>query len=192
MSSKTKRRTAAENRLEAYRHPLRSAILQILANRAATPSEMARELEEDLSLVSHHTKKLVELECAELVYERKTVSSVEHVYRATDRHLVEVGDWDAVLECGPELGEFLVGEFMQAIIDDFVIAANAEVGQDEDFHITRTPISVDAEGLREALDAFEQLRTEIEQIQQRALARGGADLRLSSSLALFRLSPPSR
>jgi DNA-binding transcriptional ArsR family regulator len=190
MSSTIKRRTAAEGRLEAVRHPLRSAILQVLTNRAASPSEMAKELAADLPSVSHHTKRLVELGCAELAYERKTGSSVEHVYRATERHLVELGDWNAVIESGPEFAEFLVGEYMQAIVNDFALAADAEVGQDEDFHISRTPVSVDAQGLDEAMEIFERAFAEMADVHRRALERGNATIRMSSSLALFRLTPP--
>lgn len=189
-NSEIKRRTAAENRLEAVGHPLRSAILQILCNRAASPSEMAKELDEDLPSVSHHTKRLVKLGCAELAYERKAGSSVEHVYRATERHLVELGDWNEVIECGPEFAEFLVGEYMQAIVSDFTAAVEARVGQDEGFHITRTPMSVDEQGRQEGVAIFERAFKEMQEVHERALARGNATIRMSSSLAYFRLTPP--
>ncbi len=192
MTSSTKRRNAAEARMEAVRHPLRSAILKILTERAASPSEMARELSEDLSSVSHHTKKLVKLGCAELAYERKAGSSVEHIYRATERHLVEMGDWNAVIETSPEFAEFLIGEYMQAIVDDFVAAAPAGVGQDEDWHITRTAMSLDSQGVEEAIEIYERVFNEMNEVHARATERGQANLRFSSSLAFFRLTPRAR
>lgn len=70
-------------------HPLRAAILRILAERAASPAEMARELRAELSNVSYHTKQLVQFECAELVGTRPVRGALEHVYRATEHHLVD-------------------------------------------------------------------------------------------------------
>ena len=67
MSTKTQRRKATKNRIKAMSHPLRGEILRILTERTSSPAEMARELDEELSNVSYHTKQLVEFECAELV-----------------------------------------------------------------------------------------------------------------------------
>lgn len=83
-------RRAGENRIRAISHPLRAAILRILAERTASPAEMARELGEELSNVSYHAKQLVQLECAELVGMRQARGAVEHFYRATERHLIDV------------------------------------------------------------------------------------------------------
>lgn len=82
-------RKASENRIRAISHPLRAAILRILAERTASPAEMARELGAELSNVSYHAKQLVQLECAELVGMRQARGAVEHFYRATERHLFD-------------------------------------------------------------------------------------------------------
>lgn len=74
-------------------HPLRAAILRILAERTASPAEMARELGAELSNVSYHAKQLVHLECAELAGTRPGPGAVEHFYRATERHLIEIEEW---------------------------------------------------------------------------------------------------
>ena len=42
MSTKTESRKAAENRIRAMSHPLRAAVLRILAERTASPAEMTR------------------------------------------------------------------------------------------------------------------------------------------------------
>jgi hypothetical protein len=177
----------AEKRLEAMRHPLRAAVLRILDERAASPVEMARELKQlDVSGVSYHTKRLVELDCAELVYERKVRGAVEHVYRGTERHLLDLEQWQELVEANPEIADHLVGEFMQLIIDDFGLGLEAKVGRDENFHITRTPMVLDLEGLQEGVKAYERFRLEMLEVQDRALARGGRNFPVSSSLALFR------
>jgi DNA-binding transcriptional ArsR family regulator len=88
----TKGRGASENRIRAISHPLRAAILRILAERTASPAEMARELGEELSNVSYHAKQLVRLECAELVAMGYARGAVEHFYRAAERHLFDSED----------------------------------------------------------------------------------------------------
>ena len=82
-------RQGSENRIRAMSHPTRAAILRILAERTASPVEMARELEEELSNVSYHAKQLVHFECAELVGIRPVRGALEHFYRATERHLID-------------------------------------------------------------------------------------------------------
>src|SRR3954454_2115528 len=102
MSTKIERQKAAQNRIKAMNHPLRAALLRILVERTSSPAEMAREMDEDLSNVSYHTKQLVELECAELVATRPVRGALEHFYRATERHLLYMDEWE---ELDPLMGE---------------------------------------------------------------------------------------
>lgn len=89
MPTKAELHQAAENRIKAMSHPMRAAILRILAERTASPAEMARELREELSNVSYHAKQLVKFECAELVETRVVRGALEHFYRATEQPLIE-------------------------------------------------------------------------------------------------------
>ncbi|HKO39498.1 MAG TPA: helix-turn-helix domain-containing protein [Solirubrobacterales bacterium] len=194
MSTKTQRRKATENRIKAMSHPLRASILRILADRTASPAEMARELDEELSNVSYHTKQLVEFECAELVSTRPVRGALEHFYRATERHLLVMEEWE---ELDPVMKEDLVCEFMQKILDDFVVSARAGIiGTDENFHLTRTPIVLDGEGMREALEAHERARLEILEIEARSAARmvesGEEGSHASTSQGLFKMPSPKR
>ena len=86
---------------------------------------MARELDEELSNVSYHTKQLVEFECAELVSTRPVRGALEHFYRATERHLIDTEEW----------------------------------------------LTLDEQGLQEALEAHERTRLEILEIEARSTAR---------------------
>jgi DNA-binding transcriptional ArsR family regulator len=192
MSTKTQRRKATENRIKAMSHPLRASILRILLERTTSPAEMARELDEELSNVSYHTKQLVEFDCAELVSTRPVRGALEHFYRATERHLIDTEEWE---ELDPVMAENLVCEFMQKILDDFVVSARAGiVGGDKDFHLTRTPLLLDQEGLQEALEAHERARLEIAEIEARSAARmvesGEKGVEVSSSQGCFKM--PSR
>lgn len=194
MSTKTQRRQATKNRIKAMSHPLRASILRILTERTASPAEMARELDEELSNVSYHTKQLVEFECAELVSTRPVRGALEHFYRATERHLIDTEEWD---ELEPLVAEDLVCEFMQKILDDFVVSARAGIiGADADFHLARTLLVLDEEGLKEALEAHERARLEIVEIEARSAARmvksGEDGTHVSNGQALFKLPDPKR
>jgi DNA-binding transcriptional ArsR family regulator len=192
MSIKVERQQAAQNRIKAMNHPVRAALLGILAERTCSPAEMARELDEDLSNVSYHTKQLVELECAELVSTRPVRGALEHFYRATERHQLYMDEWD---ELDPMMAENIVSEIMQKIFDDFVSSARAGiVGSDADFHLGRTPLIFDQEGLKEALEAHEKTRLEILDIASRSAERmietGEEGINVSSSQACFKMPSP--
>ncbi len=193
MPTKTQRK-AAENRIKAMSHPVRAAVLRILAERTASPAEMARALDEELSNVSYHTKQLVEFECAELVSTRPVRGALEHFYRATERHLIDTDDWEAL---DPIMAEDLVCEFMQKILDDFVASVRAQIiGSDKDFHLTRTPLVLDEEGLQEALQAHERARLEILEIEASSARRiaesGGQGVNVSTSQGCFKMPDPKR
>lgn len=194
MSTKTQRRKASENRIKAMNHPLRASVLRILVERIASPAEMARELDEELSNVSYHTKQLVEFECAELVSTRPVRGALEHFYKATERHLLDTEEWE---ELDPLIAEGLVCEFMQKILDDFVKSARAGIiGSDAEFHLTRTPLVLDEEGMKEAMEAHERARTEILEIEARSAARlvesGEEGTNVSSSQGFFKMPDPKR
>jgi len=194
MSTKTQRRKATENRIRAMSHPLRAAILRILVERTASPAEMARELDEELSNVSYHAKQLVEFECAELVSTRPVRGALEHFYRATERHLIDTEEWD---ELDPIVAEDIICETMQKILDDFVASSRGQmIGADKDFHLTRTPLLLDQEGLQEALEAHERARLEILEITARSAARmvesGEEGVNVSSSQSCFKMPGAKR
>ncbi|HEX6780528.1 MAG TPA: helix-turn-helix domain-containing protein [Solirubrobacterales bacterium] len=194
MSTRAQRRKATETRIKAMSHPLRAAILRILADRTASPAEMARELDEELSNVSYHTKQLVEFECAELVSTRPVRGALEHFYRATERHLIDTEEWE---ELDPLVAEGILCEIMQKMLDDFVVATKARsIGGDKDFHLTRTPLVLDAEGLQEALEVHEKARLELLEVESRSAARivksGEEGTNVSSNQGLFKMPSPKR
>jgi DNA-binding transcriptional ArsR family regulator len=186
------RKKASEKRIRAMSHPLRAVAFRLLIERGEmSPAEISRETGANLSDVSYHVRQLVELDCAEMVRTRPVRGAVEHFYVATDRHLIDTEEWE---ELEPLVAEDLVCEFMQKILDDFVASRKAGiVGSDKNFHITRTPVNLDREGMTEALDAFERCRLEIADIEARSAARrsdsGEATVPTSSSLALFEMPP---
>lgn len=188
-STSDRRRLESERLMKAMSHPLRAAILRVLNDRTASPAELARELDDHLHNVSYHTKRLEQLGCVELVKERHVRGAVEHFYRATTRTLVDTSEWEGL---DPVIKEDLVGEVMQKILDDFVASAGAKiVGSDKDMWLTRTPLVLDDEGLREAQAIHERAFEEVQEVEARSAERllkaKDEGMPVSSSQALFKM-----
>ncbi|MGN6815107.1 MAG: hypothetical protein ACTHK3_03350 [Solirubrobacterales bacterium] len=144
-----------------------------------------------MSKVSYHVKRLVALECAELVDTRPVRGAVEHFYRATERHLIDTDEWE---DLDPELAEELVCEFIQKILDDFVASHQAGiVGSDKDFHITRTPLNLDERGFQEGMEIYERARLAMADVEARSAERmaksGKPTIPTSAGFALFKVPP---
>lgn len=168
-STSDRRRLDSERLMKAMSHPLRAAILRVLNERTASPAELARELDDHLHNVSYHTKRLEQLGCIELVKERQVRGAVEHFYRATTRALVDTSEWESL---DPVIKEDIVGQIMQAVLDDFTASAKAKViGADKDFWFTRTPLVLDEEGLEEAKAAQKWAFEELQEVEARSAER---------------------
>jgi hypothetical protein len=81
------------------------------------------------------------------------------------------------------------------MLDDFVASARAGlIGGDKDFHQTRTPLVLDAEGLQEALELHERTRLEMMAIESRSAARlvesGEEGVSVTSLQACFKVPSP--
>lgn len=72
----------------ALGHPLRVAILELLNEREASPSEMQRPLEESLGVINYHVGVLKDCGCVEVIRTRQVRGAVEHFYRAVPRSYV--------------------------------------------------------------------------------------------------------
>jgi DNA-binding transcriptional ArsR family regulator len=101
--------------VKAISHSLRTTILHLLHERAATVTELAEALERPKSTVAHHVKVLTEAGLLQVVRTRRVRAIEERLYGRTAR-LFYVG-----VERGPE-GEELPRDF-----NDFEVAA-AESG----------------------------------------------------------------
>ena len=101
--------------VKAISHPLRTAILHLLHERAATVTELAEALERPKSTVAHHVKVLTEAGLLQVVRTRRVRAIEERLYGRTAR-LFYIG-----VERGSE-GDELPRDF-----NDFEVAA-AESG----------------------------------------------------------------
>jgi hypothetical protein len=200
MPASAKSLPLTHKRLLAYAHPLREEIFTILTTRTASPAELTRELgleRRDLPNVTHHTKYLVELDCAELVEEKQTAGTLpEKFYKATERALVDMGEWEILRQENPGLAEHLLGKGMQVQLDDYILAIKERtIGDDENFHMSRTRRVLDAPGLIESLELYERCRREMDEVERRSAERrredGSDALHVSACLGLFAVPAPT-
>jgi DNA-binding transcriptional ArsR family regulator len=101
--------------VRAISHSLRTTILHLLHERAATVSELAAALERPKSTVAHHVKVLAENGLVRVVRTRRVRAIEERFYGRTAR-LFYVG-----VEPGPD------GEEMPRDFNDFEVAARESV-----------------------------------------------------------------
>ena len=99
------------SQVKAISHPLRTTILQLLHERAATVTELAAAVERPKSTVAHHVKVLKEAGLVRVVRTRRVRAIEERLYGRTAR-MFYVG-----VERSPD------GEDMPLDFNDFEVAA---------------------------------------------------------------------
>jgi DNA-binding transcriptional ArsR family regulator len=184
-----RRRKTASNRIKALAHPVRAAVLQYLnVHGTGSPGEIADALGEDLSNVSYHMRRLVKLDCAELVSTEPVRGTVKHVYRPVHAHLVEAEEWDQLPD-GVKKSNLLQGG--EGAFQDFHTALQSgTLGQDENFALIRLPMrGMDRQGLKELVEICERAYREAEEVPGRCVERqdesGEAPIKVSFSLFAF-------
>jgi DNA-binding transcriptional ArsR family regulator len=193
VATKAERRQATLNRIKAMSHPLRAEAFRLIRDKGPlSPAQLARELEEDVSEVSYHVRKLKEFGCVEEVDRRQVRGAVEHFYRACEQHMIDTEEWDELAELEPGMAEALTDEFVQAIVDDYTESRHARiVALDKDFWIVRTPLVLDPEGVQEVLEAAETFENTVLDIAARSASRradsGTAEVPVSSSVVFFKM-----
>src|SRR6201992_2660762 len=170
MAATTKKRKRLETTLAAaVAHPIRSKCLVILAERVASPAEIARELQLDVSKVGYHVNALAEANLIEEIGSRPVRGAVEHFYRAVQLPVVDNDQMDAY----SAEERRIVAETILSIH-----AANAAHSLEDgtylkrtDSHLTRLAFNIDEEGWGEATAAYMELYERIFEIQEAAAAR---------------------
>src|ERR1700759_2209491 len=164
-----KRKRLGTTLAAAVAHPIRSRCLVILAERVASPAEIARELQLDVSKVGYHVSALAEANLIEEIGSRPVRGAVEHFYRAVQLPVVD----------NDQMGEYSEAE--RRIVAETILsihAANAAHSLEDgtylkrtDSHLTRLAFNIDEEGWGEATAAYMELYERIFEIQEAAAAR---------------------
>lgn len=178
---------------------MRIAIFHVVAERTASIGEIAKHLglgRDELGNIRHHLHKLVELGCVESVGDKVVNRRVVVVYKAIDRPLVETAEWDQLNKENPILAEDLLGEFMQIQLDRYTEAFKAgTLGKDDEFHVTHTPMVLDARGIQEVMEALEGCRRRMSEKEKDAAMRrreDGADaVHASLCVSFFKTPGPA-
>jgi DNA-binding transcriptional ArsR family regulator len=154
--AKTDTATSMEATLAAIvAHPTRARCFSILAERTASPVEIAQQIGKDVGHVGYHVRKLQQLELIELVDERPVRGAVEHFYRAIERPVVTD---DEFASQSIEEREVFTRYILQLLVADVARAMDEHVFDGRvNRVITRTPMLVDEEGFQELSD----LHTEV-------------------------------
>lgn len=171
--------------------------MRIFWERTATPREVAEELNEPLNNVAYHVKILRRLGCIELVESRQAHGGrvAEHLYRATYRHQL----WDAAafkqLSDADKLD--VTRAIMQQVSEDLADAmASGTFNEDDDNHISRTPMTLDDEGWEEVTSTLANTLDQILEIQARVDERisdgSSTPHHVKVNIIHFRSPPPRK
>lgn len=145
--------TVDVNLMKALGHPLRQRILQALHDRVASPSQVAKEIDEPLSNVSYHFKILVRCEAVELVRTEPVRGALEHFYRATMLPALRAPEWESL----PQGMRDRIFDQTLKQAWDHVAEAGAAGFKDPRASVVWNPLDLDDE-------AFRQLGAELERL----------------------------
>ncbi len=153
-------------------HPMRCRCLAILADRVASPAEIARELGMEVSNVGYHVNALAEAGLIEEVGQRPVRGAVEHFYKAVVRPITS----------SEEEADFSLEERKSFARTTWsLIAANATTALEDgklveraDHHLTRVPLKVDEQGWSEMAEAYMGLYERVYEIQTASAERLGS------------------
>jgi hypothetical protein len=156
-------------------HPLRSRCLTRLAERTASPAELAIEFRKPLSDVSYHVATLLKARAIELVGERPVRGSIQHFYRAIKLPYVDTAE-NADLSLEDRLA--FARHTIQLAAADATIALDARtLNRRPDAHVVRMPMMIDEEGWGEMAELYAEMVERIFAVRaasdQRRSERGG-------------------
>lgn len=147
----------------------------MLAERRASPTELASTLDVPVGKVSYHVRTLLNLGLVELVATRPARGAVEHFYVATAPPRFSDDAWGRLDSIGKlRLLGMLLGQ-----IGEYVSTSAAAGGFDRaDAHFSRTGLKLDEKGFRQLAAAMTKWLSEADRIQEAAakrLAKGAHD-----------------
>jgi DNA-binding transcriptional ArsR family regulator len=143
----------------ALSHPLRSHILMTLGERAASPSEVARELEMNARDLSYHFGILVEIGMIKLVRTEKRRGVLEHFYELRPpAFVVDDSEWSRLPE---EIQSRFRVDLLRNAAQAAVEALRAGTFSGYDSHQSRITVILDEQGRR---DVFELMEATLERV----------------------------
>ena len=169
---------------KALAHPLRARILQRLGERVASPGDLAVELNAPLGVVSYHVRMLRDYECVELVRTEPVRGALQHFYQATARPTLDEAQWRKLPS---RLRKELSGSTIQEVVTDLAASADADLLDDPDIMITRTPLELDERAFKKLNKLLAKTHEQALSIAAESAARGdgAAENAIATELAVF-------
>jgi DNA-binding transcriptional ArsR family regulator len=145
--------------VRALSHPIRVNILEALQGRVASPSELSKEMDESLGVISYHANTLVECGCLELVHTKPRRGALEHFFGVTPRSFIGHQDWRRAPRS-------LRGGITSAAFQTFIDKASeaiegGTIDSREDTTLSWMPMTVDGSGWTEVAEIMEETRKQL-------------------------------
>lgn len=153
--------------ISAISHPVRVNCLGIFLDRVASPKEIAAELELPIQNVAYHIRELDKMGLIELVRTEKR-RSTEHFYRIVEKPIL---DADALRNASPEDQAAITANLLRLIGDDVNRAMSRGTIDEDDNHISRTPLKVDKLGWVEVVDLLTETLDKLFGVEARSVQR---------------------
>jgi DNA-binding transcriptional ArsR family regulator len=154
-------------------HPLRCRLVVIFADRVASPTEAAQELDLPVGDVSYHVRTLKEAGVIELVDERPVRGSTEHFYRTSIT--LNLTDEEYAALSVEERTAFARQAFHIVTAEASYALESRRFGARGDHHIARVPFALDEAGWNELGTLFN------ETLEQMLMIRADSEARLEDS-----------
>lgn len=180
-------RPAHEQLVKGLSHRLRAECLTMLAERVASPRELAEALDEDLSNVSYHVRVLNELGLIELVKEEPVRGAVAHFYKAVERPLFSAAEAE---QMPVEVQKAFSAHSWDRLIEDATEAIESGTFNSRpDWNLTRTTLLLDSKGFARLSKAMDELLEMVFEEQAASAARRSKSseepIRATAATALF-------
>jgi len=182
------------NLAKALSHPLRQRILERLSvHGEASPTQLARLLEERLPNVAYHVRVLLELDCVELVRTRQVRGALEHHYRATAHPWLDAEQWARL---PASFRRQALARTLREIVSDASDAAVAGGFDQPAALVRRVELRLDEQGWQDVRVLLEDMLAAAQRIDDDSAvraAKGEAGLaRIEAEIGLLLFHRPAR
>lgn len=168
-------RLISDKIVTALGHPTRVHAVMVLDQRAASPSALARELGRSVRHVTYHLEVLQKLGCVELVSRKPAGGGrvIESFYKGTARAWFDREAWEQMEDEKEKIAVTM--PILSLMSEDIARAMVGNTFEDNDNHVSRTPMVVDDEGWDEVVTLLASTLDELIDIQTRTSNRIGPE-----------------
>jgi DNA-binding transcriptional ArsR family regulator len=168
------------NLAKALSHPLRQRILERLsADGEASPTELARRLDERLPNVAYHVRILAELDCLELVRTRQVRGALEHYYRATAHPWLDADQW---AQLPASFRRQTLARVLRGIVADASAAGLAGGFDPPNAQVKGVNVVLDEQGWQDVAVLLEHMLASVQRIQADSATRAAKNETVQPSI----------